>query len=108
MTYVRRYPGGFVDFPDKATPIDSQYLNAVENELITLDAGGGGGGDKSFVYTQLSASAVWTVNHNLGKNPAVTVVDTGGNELLVDVDYVDTNNCILTLGAATSGRAFCN
>jgi len=111
MTYTKRYPGGFKDYPDESTPVDSQFLNAVETELIQLDntvPGGGGSGDKTFVYTQVTASASWSVAHNLGKNPAVSVVDSGGNELLVDVDYIDLNNCTLQFGAATSGRAFFN
>jgi hypothetical protein len=107
VTYVKRYPGGFVDYPNQTTPVDSQYLNAVESELIALDAAPGGG-DKNFVFSQLSASASWSVAHNLGKNPAVTVVDSGGNELLVDVDYIDVNNCTLVFGSPTSGRAFFN
>lgn len=68
----------------------------------------GGAGDMHFVYTQLSASPVWNVAHNLGKFPSVSVVDTGDNELLVDVDYVDNNNLTITLGAATSGKAYLN
>jgi hypothetical protein len=106
MAYVRRYPGGFVDYPDESTPVDAQFLNGVENALIS--GGAGGGGDLSYEHDQLSAATTWSVTHNLGKFPSVSVVDTGGNELLVDVDYIDANHCVLTLGAATSGKAYLN
>lgn len=35
-TYVKRYPGGFVDLPAQTTAIDSQFLNAVEQALVRL------------------------------------------------------------------------
>src|SRR5262245_44942546 len=34
--YTKRYPGGFVDLPTKTTPVDSQFLNKVEAELLRL------------------------------------------------------------------------
>jgi hypothetical protein len=36
------------------------------------------------------------------------VVDTGGNEIVADVDYLDVNTLNVTFGAATSGKAVCN
>src|SRR5262245_29312126 len=34
--YTKRYAAGFVDLPSQTTPIDSQFLNAVENALVRL------------------------------------------------------------------------
>jgi len=107
MTYARRYPGGFKDYPDESTPVDAQYLNAVEDELVTL-SGPGAAGDLTYVFTQLSPSATWNVAHNLGKNPSVSVVDSGGTELLVTVLYIDANNLTLSFGSPTSGKAYMN
>ena len=70
--------------------------------------GGPGTGDLTYVFTQLSLSATWNINHNLGKHPAVGVVDTGDNVIIPDVHYVDVNNVTLTFGAATSGKAYLN
>jgi len=105
MTYTRRYPGGFVDYPDESTPVDAQFLNAVE---AALASGGGGGGDANYVFSQASAANPWLVTHNLGKYPAVSVVDSGNNEIVPDVMYVDVNTLTLTFAAATSGTAYCN
>lgn len=68
----------------------------------------GSGGDLSFGYTQVSASSTWSVAHNLGKFPAVSVTDSGGNELIPDVDYIDANHVTLGFGAPTSGKAYFN
>jgi hypothetical protein len=35
-TYAKRYGGGFVDLPTQTTPIDSQFLNAVETALVRV------------------------------------------------------------------------
>jgi hypothetical protein len=69
---------------------------------------GGGGGDANFVFTQVSASNTWSVAHNLGKYPAVNVVDSGGTELVPDVLYVDSNHVTVTFAAPTSGKVYCN
>jgi len=104
MTYTKRYPGGFVDYPSEDTPVDAQFLNAVEAAL----ASGGAGGDANYVFTQASAANPWSVNHGLGKFPSVNVVDSGGNEVIPDVLYVDANHLTLTFAAATSGKAYVN
>lgn len=38
MAYSRRYAGGFVNKPATTTPIDQQFLNAVEDALMKLNA----------------------------------------------------------------------
>jgi hypothetical protein len=76
--------------------------------LTSATEAGGGSGDLSFVFTQLSAAATWNVVHNLGKYPSVSVVDTGGNELLVTVLYIDANTLTISLASPTSGKAYMN
>jgi hypothetical protein len=61
-----------------------------------------------YTHTQNTSSNVWVVNHNLGKNPAVSIVDTGGNEVEGDVLYVNLNSLTLTFSAPFSGKAYCN
>jgi hypothetical protein len=68
----------------------------------------GTGDDKNFVHTQGSPSATWNITHNLGKYPAVDVVDTGGSAVIPTVVYIDVNNVQLVFGSATSGKAFMN
>jgi hypothetical protein len=67
-----------------------------------------GGGDLTYVHTQTSPSALWTVIHNLGKNPSVEVVDSGGSEIVPDVHYDNINQVSISFGSATSGKAYLN
>lgn len=67
-----------------------------------------GSGDLSYLHEQTTAAAVWTIQHNLGKYPSVTVVDSAGDECEGGVDYVGLNTVILTFSLAFSGRAFLN
>jgi len=60
-----------------------------------------------YVHTQGTAAPNWTVVHNLGHYPAVTVMDTGDNQLIPDMRYVDINTVALAFGSATSGKAYC-
>ena len=65
-------------------------------------------GDKTYVHTQATASAEWTITHSLGKYPAVSVVDSAGNVVVGEVTYIDVNALIVCFTAIFSGKAFCN
>jgi hypothetical protein len=67
-----------------------------------------GDGDKSYTHQQLSASSAWTVTHNLGKYPAVEVIDSGDNVVEGDVTYLDLNTLTITFSAPFGGVASCN
>lgn len=64
--------------------------------------------DKNYVHNQTAASALWTVTHNLGKYCSVTVVDSGGNIIVGNIAYVDTNKLLIHFSSAVSGKAYCN
>lgn len=78
--------------------------------LIAAQGGGGGGGgsDKYFLFTQSSPSTTWSINHNLAKNPSVTVVDSAFTWCIGDIDYIDTNNLTVSFSAAFAGYAYLN
>ena len=65
-------------------------------------------GDKHHTHKQAQAAKVWKVVHNLGKRPAVTVVDSAGSAVVGEVDYLDDNTVRLTFSAAFSGTAYFN
>ena len=69
---------------------------------------GPAGGDLNFVYTQVAPSSSWSVTHNLGKFPAVEVVDSGLSVIIPNVIYNDLNSVTLSFGAITSGKAYFN
>lgn len=67
-----------------------------------------GGGDKNYVHTQSTPAASWTVSHNLGKRPAVVVVDSAEDVVYGDIQYINDNTVTLTFSGAFSGKAYFN
>ena len=61
-------------------------------------------------YTQCFevAAAKWTITHNLGKYPSVTVVDSANTVVVGNVDYTTSNSLVITFNAAFSGCVFLN
>lgn len=66
------------------------------------------GGDKKYTHTQSSALSTWTINHNLGKNPAVSVVDSLNNLVICEVEYTSDNQVVLSFDNPHSGKAYFN
>lgn len=62
--------------------------------------------DESYTYTQGVASTSWAITHNLGKYPNVTVVDSGGDEVVGEVTYQSLNELTITFASALSGSAY--
>ena len=74
-------------------------------------ASAGGGvspGGASYTHTQASPATVWTVPHNLGRYPSITVTDHLGNVVQPDVQYVSASIVQVTHGSAIAGFAYCN
>lgn len=69
---------------------------------------GSGGSDITYIHTQLTASSEWTIQHNLGKFPSVTVVDSAGSVVLGETEYLDRNTVRLTFSSAFAGHAYLN
>ena len=67
-----------------------------------------GGGDLNFTYVQGVASTTWNIQHNLGKFPSITVIDTANTVVTGEYTYDDINNVTLTFSAAFAGTAYLN
>lgn len=63
---------------------------------------------ETYVHDQASASAVWAVNHSLGKYPSVQAVDSTKRIVYGIVEHVNANQLTITFSAAFSGYAYCN
>ena len=101
-------------------PADNQYY------ILTLNYIGGNGAlvedyyydifnftlasasDKTFVHDQAIPSDIWTITHNLGKFPSVSVVDTQKQIYWGNVEYINSNQLKVTFSAAFAGQAFLN
>ena len=65
-------------------------------------------GVPTFIFNQGVPATTWNIQHNLGKFPSITVVDTAGTVVIGQYDYVDNNNITLTFAAAFAGKAYLN
>lgn len=60
----------------------------------------------SYIHTQSTSASTWTITHNLGYYPAVSVVDSGGNVVIGDVNYISINAVSVSFNASFGGKAY--
>ena len=71
-------------------------------------AGEAGRSHATYVHQQQVSSNTWTITHNLDCFPPVQVVDSAGNEVIGDIDYISNNQLVLRFTSAFSGVAYLN
>lgn len=69
--------------------------------------------DKHYTHIQAVPASTWTINHDMGKKPAVSVFDTANSKLEPDENHTSDDTLILTFKAAgiaveTAGTAELN
>lgn len=82
------------------------------NSLVTMVSGGvkgdkgdaGAGGDH-LQHDQTVAASTWTINHNFGARPNVSVYSTGGNEMWAEILHTSLNQTQILFDAPTAGFA---
>lgn len=110
---VIRAGGPAVKVPPVSTPPAVILKHSVPTILMTrgqpqpaivMQRIGGPSGGSPFVAEFLAATQ-WTVNHNLGRQPAsVAVLTTGGVEIESNVTHLNDNQLIVDLNPAVAGR----
>lgn len=60
----------------------------------------------AYHHTQGTSSATWTINHNLGWYPNVTIQDSGGSIVEGEITYTSVNSLTVTFTGAFSGNAY--
>jgi len=74
----------------------------------------GGGSGRTVTHHQNSSSTTWTINHNLGKFPSVSLKFSSSDNIYTNVGafagvtYTNENTITITLAAAESGYAYLN
>lgn len=63
---------------------------------------------QTYTFNQGTPAATWTIAHNLGQYPSVTVVDSGGTVVGGDVEYIDLNNLVVSFNLPFGGKAYLN
>lgn len=88
---------------------DSGQVRILEIGRQGPPGGVGPQGPAGAEFTQVFASPLssWIVNHNLGKEPLVSVLTTGGLEMVADVQHMSVNQLIVNFAAPTVGRIRC-
>jgi hypothetical protein len=61
-----------------------------------------------YTHNQTLASSTWTIVHNMGKNPSVSIVDSSGDEVEGEVMHVSNNQLTISFSAQFSGKAYLN
>ena len=65
-------------------------------------------GSPTFIFNQNTVATVWNIQHNLGKFPSITVIDTGDTVVAGEYTYIDNNNVQLNFSAGFAGKAYLN
>jgi hypothetical protein len=84
---------------DAVGPYGSMYIDTVNQLLygpktvswptpgMPLSGSGSGGGSSSFLYTQASPSATWTITNPFTYLPLIDVLDSAGSRVFGDIQY---------------------
>ncbi len=59
-----------------------------------------------YVHAQPIASSTWTINHELGGYPSVTVVDSASTVVMGEISYISTSQVQVSFTAPFSGFAY--
>lgn len=80
--------------------------STVGNSVISIAPFGG----QDYEYDEEIpvAASTWEINHNLGRFPSITTVDSAGSEITGAVTYNNENKITVVFNSATSGNAYLN
>lgn len=77
--------------------------------IASADRGpkGDSGAGRRYDHDQAIPSDIWVIAHNFGVRPyAVQVVDTTGDDVMGDIQHVDSNTIQISFSAAFAGQAY--
>lgn len=110
-----------IDLVENAEPLIVQIANVDTNSLVQSVNGKTGHvvidypdinaspvNHVKYVHTQTTVSNDWTVNHNLGFFPNVTILDNDTPPRIIEADirYLNTNSVRIIMNTAMSGVAY--
>ena len=82
-------------------------INQDSQNMVTVRTGSIATGlTRRHVHTQTTASATWTITHALGGKPSVTIVDTGDNIVIGDVQYLSATQIQCSFSGSFAGKAY--
>lgn len=60
-----------------------------------------------YVHIQSTLAATWTINHNMGRSPSISVVRSDGTRVTGTIVDNGLNVCSIVFAIAISGTAYC-
>lgn len=87
--------------------IPEKQIGETEGAGGTVESSGGGG-DITYIHTHMTAEKEWDIQHNLNKYPSVSVVDSAGNTVIGECEYISKDRLILRFSGGFSGHAYLN
>jgi hypothetical protein len=63
---------------------------------------------QTYTHTQQTPAMIWTINHNLGRYPDITLLESNGDEFIAEVHHVTINQVTVNLVIPFTGIAQCN
>lgn len=101
---VRAYSSGNHKNLDGRDLPDQHPISAITGLQNALD-----NADKTFIYEQAIASDTWNIQHNLGKNVSIIVVDSLDRVVIPnEIVYNSVDNITISFIGALTGKAFLN
>lgn len=88
---------------EKRLTIALEAVNTLTNELNLLKAE-----TKTYTHIQAVSSTVWVINHNLGFEPDIELIDSTGNQFVAAIFHNNNNKATVTLTTAKAGTARCD
>ena len=83
-------------------------IGRVPEKTFTMNLPNSGRPFATYIYDQMAASSSWVIEHNLHCFPSVSIVDTGGNVVIGEIQYISNLKLIVTFSSMFSGKAYLN
>lgn len=74
--------------------------------VAVAEQGPPGSSISGVTFNQASPSAEWTINHNMGYKPAVSVRDSGGSEVEAEILHITVNQTKVYFASPQAGQAY--
>jgi hypothetical protein len=104
-----------VDVPKTVVVSDNEIQVvevAAQDEVVSVisvaEQGPAGPSSVTYIHNQASASAVWTIDHNLNRHPSTTVVDSAGNVVIGNILYASEFQSVISFSGSFAGKAYLN
>lgn len=97
--------------PSNSLGIDGEfYIDTSVNKMYGPKTSGSWGDPVNlggtYVHTQDVASDTWVINHNLDYYPNIEIVDSAGNDVVGNYQFVNANTLVATFTDPFAGKAY--